>query len=94
MEWTNGIAPGTAATLYFNVLGFGANDSTVCVDHVFILGNEVNLPPQATDDMAETEQDTPVIVDVLANDTDPEGMLLPGTVQIAGDFEGTVEDLG
>jgi hypothetical protein len=32
-----------------------------------------NLPPQADDDHAATTRDTPVAIDVLANDTDPDG---------------------
>ncbi len=32
-----------------------------------------NLPPEAGDDHAVTQRDTPVTIDVLANDTDPEG---------------------
>ncbi|WKZ32673.1 MAG: Ig-like domain-containing protein [Thermodesulfobacteriota bacterium] len=34
---------------------------------------EVNEPPSAYDDYAATAEDTPVAIDVLANDTDPEG---------------------
>ena len=33
----------------------------------------VNRPPQAVDDEAETLEDVPVVVDVLANDTDADG---------------------
>ena len=33
----------------------------------------VNAPPVAADDVAETDEDTPVAVDVLANDNDPDG---------------------
>ena len=32
-----------------------------------------NSPPQASDDIATTAEDTPVTIDVLANDTDPDG---------------------
>jgi VCBS repeat-containing protein len=32
-----------------------------------------NAPPQATDDVAATLEDTPVTIDVLANDTDADG---------------------
>jgi hypothetical protein len=35
-----------------------------------------NAPPIAVDDTATTDEDTPVIIDVLANDTDPEGSSL------------------
>ncbi|MCK9487427.1 MAG: Ig-like domain-containing protein [Dehalococcoidia bacterium] len=40
-----------------------------------------NLPPIAAPDFAATEQDTPVVIDVLANDSDPDG----GTLLIAPD---------
>ena len=33
----------------------------------------VNEPPEAEDDAAETQEDEPVVVDVLANDRDPDG---------------------
>ena len=32
-----------------------------------------NRPPEAVDDRAETAEDTPVLIDVVANDTDPDG---------------------
>jgi uncharacterized repeat protein (TIGR01451 family) len=32
--------------------------------------NDINDPPVAEDDIADTEEDTPVIIDVLANDSD------------------------
>lgn len=38
-----------------------------------------NLAPDAVDDHAETVRDTPVIIDVLANDTDPDGDALTTT---------------
>ncbi|MHA7246763.1 Ig-like domain-containing protein [Arthrobacter tecti] len=45
-----------------------------------------NAPPTAENDLATTETDTPVTIDVLANDTDPNGT----TLQIVG--TGTAED--
>ena len=32
-----------------------------------------NRPPEAVDDRVETAEDTPVLIDVVANDTDPDG---------------------
>ena len=52
-----------------------------------------NLPPNAVNDMAETPVNTPIEIDVLANDNDPFG----GTMIIITDFDeetqfnGTVE---
>ena len=43
-----------------------------------------NIPPTANDDTAATEEDTPVEIDVAANDTDPEGYLDASTVVIVG----------
>jgi hypothetical protein len=41
-----------------------------------------NAAPLIVDDAAETNEDTPVIVAVLANDTDPDGSLRPDTVLV------------
>jgi VCBS repeat-containing protein len=57
----------------------GSLDS--CVATVAITVNGVNDPPVASDDSATTQEGTPVVVDVLANDTDPDGD--PLTVAIA-----------
>ena len=48
--------------------GHGGSDTA----HV-TLTNTGNRPPQAIDDVASTAEDTPVSIDVLANDSDPEG---------------------
>jgi large repetitive protein len=42
----------------------------------------VNDPPVATPDLAATDEDSAVTVDVLANDTDPEGALDPASVAV------------
>jgi hypothetical protein len=42
----------------------------------------VNDPPIAVKDTIETEEDTPVEIDVLVNDSDPDGMLIPSTVTV------------
>jgi hypothetical protein len=39
--------------------------------------NPINDPPAAVDDSATTPEDTPVTIDVSANDTDPDGNLDP-----------------
>jgi sugar lactone lactonase YvrE len=43
----------------------------------------VNVAPVAADDSATTPQDTPKIIDVAANDTDPNGNLDPASVNTA-----------
>ena len=40
---------------------------------VVVVVVDVNEPPEAEDDEASTVEDEPVVVDVLANDTDPDG---------------------
>jgi len=40
---------------------------------VVVVVVNVNEPPEAEDDEAETAEDVAVVVDVLANDTDPDG---------------------
>jgi triacylglycerol esterase/lipase EstA (alpha/beta hydrolase family) len=41
-----------------------------------------NIPPIAMDDVAQTVPNQPVTVNVLANDSDPDGTLDPGTVTL------------
>jgi len=50
-----------------------------------------NLPPIAVDDNASTNEDTPVLIDILANDSDPDGTLVPSTTTvISGPSHGSV----
>nr|WP_013334799.1 CARDB domain-containing protein [Gloeothece verrucosa]ADN18050.1 YD repeat protein [Gloeothece verrucosa PCC 7822] len=64
----SGIAAGTSATLSFDLLGFGAKDSSVTIDDVLILTDEQN-PPIAVNDSATTKQNQFIVIDVLANDS-------------------------
>ncbi len=60
---------------------------------VTITVRPVNDPPTPSDDVATTPEDTPVDIDVLANDTDPDGDAL--TVSAAGPAaHGAVEVTG
>jgi hypothetical protein len=43
---------------------------------VSVVVNPHNDPPQASDDTAVTDEDTSVLIDVLSNDTDPDGDVL------------------
>ena len=52
----------------------GSLDSNIAT--VSITVNPVNDPPDAKDDAATTAEDTPVMISVLANDTDVEGDVL------------------
>jgi len=57
-------------------------------DTVIITVNPVNDAPIATTDPASTDEETPVLVDVQGNDTDPEGNPLTTTV-VSGPGNGT-----
>jgi hypothetical protein len=47
---------------------------------VTVKGNpDTNRPPAAKNDSAKTDEATPVNIDVAANDTDPDGNLVPGS---------------
>ena len=54
-------------TLGLAVLGLAAAGAAVFV--AFLLAD---LPPVAEDDTATTPRNTPVLIDVLANDSDPD----------------------
>ena len=60
---------------------------TVTVDRAGI-GGGGNDPPLAVDDAAETVEDTPVFIDVLANDSDPNGDTLT-VVEVSAPAHGT-----
>ncbi len=49
---------------------------------VVITVNDINDPPVAVNDNANTEEDTPIEIDVLLNDTDIDGTLVPSSVII------------
>ena len=76
------LTPGTEATLYFDLLGFGDVDSRVVIDDVR-LSDQNLLPPTAVDDTATTTQGQSTIIDILANDTDDDGAIATDSIQIA-----------
>jgi hypothetical protein len=62
------------------------------VASVTVLVLPLNTPPEAHDDLAGTDEETPVVIDVLANDTDMDGALDPGSVRIlVPPFAGSAE---
>ncbi len=69
---------------------YRANDGLVNsnVATVTITVNPVNDPPVASDDSATTDENTPVTVDVLANDSDVDGDLL-AVISVAAPANGT-----
>ena len=60
---------------------------------IFVAVAPVNDPPEAQDDSAETEQDVPVTVLVLGNDSDPEGDRLV-IESVSAPANGRIENLG
>ena len=82
----SGVPPGTVAALYFDLLGFGEVDSRVIIDNVFILtGAEV--PPIAVSDTVTTYVNDEIIIDILANDVDPDGDIDPSSMVIVAGTE-------
>ena len=59
------VVSGLSATIYVDDVSFGEPSSSP--------PDPANTPPQAVDDAATTLEDTPVDIDVLANDSDPDG---------------------
>jgi len=71
------IASGTAATDgYYDIMVTARNDSDNSFSGsavgTYVVSADVNHPPVASDDSAETTVDTAVDVDVLSNDMDPD----------------------
>jgi glucose/arabinose dehydrogenase len=58
-----------------------SNDTTV-LRNTTSDGATPNVPPQANDDAATTSFGQPVTIDVLANDTDSDGTLVPASVNV------------
>ncbi|MBD2488929.1 Ig-like domain-containing protein [Aulosira sp. FACHB-615] len=76
-----GIQAGTAATLYFDLLGFGARDAKVVLDNVMLLNNDF-IAPVANNDTATTNQTQPVTINILSNDTDADSSINPTTLTV------------
>ena len=85
----SGMPPNVIYTPVLNYFGldsftFKANDGLVDsnVATVDITVTSVNDPPVAVDDSASTARNTPVIINLIANDTDIDGTINPGSVVI------------
>ena len=86
-----GIAAGTAATLYFDLLGMGSRLSSAIIDDVRIVtGDGGNQPPIAEDDSATVDENAVVVIAVLANDTDAQGDPLTTRI-VTGPAHGSLE---
>ncbi|MCD8485275.1 MAG: Ig-like domain-containing protein [Desertifilum sp.] len=100
------LTPAQAAQLTFqpnpNFVGdatfsYTATDSRGTVsqspEDVIIRVSQANRPPQANDDTRSTDPETPIVIDILANDFDPDGNLNPASVIIvagAGPANGSI----
>ncbi len=80
---------GPATIEYTVVDGNGGEDMGGAIVNVFIEG--VNDGPDAVDDAVTTDEDTPVTIDALANDTDTEGDDLTITGASVPADQGSVE---
>jgi gliding motility-associated-like protein len=79
-------------TLQYRVCDNGVPAPSLCdTAYVYIVVTPVNDPPIANDDFATTDEDVPVIIPVLNNDSDPDGAINPTTVfVITNPSNGTV----
>jgi Ca2+-binding RTX toxin-like protein len=64
-------------TFDYTITDPAGNESTATV--TVVVEDPADLPPVATDDADTTDLDTPVVIDVLGNDSDPEGEALTVT---------------
>ncbi|MEM9828242.1 MAG: Ig-like domain-containing protein, partial [Planctomycetota bacterium] len=76
-----GIETGKLLILSFDLLGFADADSSVEIDNVLVT-TDVLQPPVANTDLIDTIEDQIVQWDLLANDTDAEGLIDPFSVRI------------
>ncbi|HEX9638853.1 MAG TPA: S8 family serine peptidase, partial [Acidobacteriota bacterium] len=67
---SQGCGDDTPSSVPNNSFGWGRIDALAAVMRALELANQA---PLAADDSASTEADTPVLIDVLANDSDPDG---------------------
>lgn len=75
----------TADGFEYEVCDDGVAPGPLCdVGAVAIDVLPVNDPPVAQDDLATTDEDVPVTIDVLANDDDVDGNLVPSSVTVTG----------
>ena len=85
------INPITGEVEYTPDLGFSGidvfiysvcDDDGACDTAIVTIEVEANLPPDANNDSATTDEGDPVVIDVLINDVDPDGFLVPSTVTV------------
>ena len=83
---------GTNGTVVFvDANGVPTGETLNYVEIEQIIGDEFNRAPEANDDTIATDEDTAVTIDVLANDTDPDGDTLTITEATVPAEQGSVE---
>ena len=84
-----GVPESTELVIHFDLLGSGSLDSYAVIDNVVVLSDSSALPT-ANNDSVTIDEDVEVAIDVLANDTDPDGALDANSVRIVdGPTHGT-----
>ncbi len=83
---TTGAITYTPAANYKGPDGFTykVKDNLGAISNVATVSITVNTPPTAVNDTVSTNKNTAVVINVLSNDTDPDGMLSAATVAIVG----------
>uniref|UniRef100_UPI003F69768E Ig-like domain-containing protein n=1 Tax=Marivivens donghaensis TaxID=1699413 RepID=UPI003F69768E len=83
---------GTNGTVVFvDANGVPTGETLNYVEIEQIIGDEFNRAPEANDDTITTDEDTVVTINVLANDTDPDGDTLTITEATVPAEQGSVE---
>ena len=78
---------GSASLQYsinYGFFGFQVGTATI-----YVTVNAVNDRPVTEDDEAETDEDVPITIKVLANDSDPDNDIDPGSIVITNTQGGT-----
>src|ERR1019366_6927859 len=79
------VAPNTSAALFFDLVSLNGPGSRVGIANVQVpLNTPNNQPPVAGNDVAVTDENSPVLINVLANDTDADGTIDPNSLVIVG----------
>jgi large repetitive protein len=63
-------------TISYTVADTAGNQASAFIDVRIVPGNEVNRPPTARTDIGRTRSGVPIVVDVVANDSDPDGDII------------------
>ncbi len=84
----NGI---NGTVVFVDVDGVPTGETFTFTEIEQVRGEEINRGPVANDDTATTDEDAPVTIDVLANDTDADGDTLTITSATVPADQGTVE---